>query len=134
MGASTTTSCRPEGLDPKAKGEVHVASFTQRNGFRGLVNDRGPHFAPLSLGEGDGPGEFQNIRSVDRFRGDSLLVFDSRQFRASVFDTDGQFARSFPLRQITSSAYPALAGVLSDGALVVREDRPDPGTGPALRR
>jgi len=75
-------------------------------------------------GEGDGPGEFRSLRFVDRFADDSLLAFDARHLRASVFDRDGRFVRSFPLREPTSSPYPDLAGALSSGAIVVRENHP----------
>jgi hypothetical protein len=75
-------------------------------------------------GEGDGPGEFRDLEFVDRFAGDSLLAFDGRNLRASVFDRGGRFARSFGLGELTNSTYPGLAGVLSTGAVVKREGHP----------
>ena len=42
--------------------------------------------------EGQGPGEFGALNGLG-FRGDSILVFDSRWFRISVFDGQGVYAR-----------------------------------------
>ena len=45
--------------------------------------------------EGNGPGEFQRIASVYSIRGDSLLAYDDVLQRKSVFDSEGNFARTF---------------------------------------
>jgi hypothetical protein len=75
-------------------------------------------------GEGDGPGEFRRIQFLGRFGGDSLLSFDDRHRRASVFDEQGRFVRSFSLNAPTNTGRPSLAGVLSNGAIVIRENHP----------
>jgi hypothetical protein len=47
--------------------------------------------------QGQGPGEFQRIRRLDRFRQDSLMVYDYALHRVSIFSLDGGFGRSFPI-------------------------------------
>jgi len=44
--------------------------------------------------DGQGPGEFGALNGVG-FRGDTMFVFDSRWFRISVFDGEGEFVRQF---------------------------------------
>jgi hypothetical protein len=46
-------------------------------------------------GEGEGPGEFKNLWSVDVRAGDTLVVADYRPWRFSFFTPDGEFLRSF---------------------------------------
>jgi hypothetical protein len=75
-------------------------------------------------GEGDGPGEFRGIQFVGRFEGDSVLVFDERHRRASVFDEQGRFIRSFSLNMPTNTGRPSPVGVLSSGSIIIREDHP----------
>ncbi len=53
---------------------------------------------------GDGPGEFQNLQWMERTPGDSLITYDIRHLRLSVFDSSGAFARSFLLQ--SSDAVP----------------------------
>jgi hypothetical protein len=48
-------------------------------------------------GRGSGPGEFENLLWVRKCKGDSLLVWDLRLRRGSVFDTTGEYQRSFTL-------------------------------------
>jgi hypothetical protein len=45
--------------------------------------------------EGQGPGEFGYIWSVEHFAGDSLMVYDYSQRRVSILDSAGNFGRSF---------------------------------------
>ena len=49
----------------------------------------------FSIGrEGEGPGEFQQLDWVSRYRGDSIFAYDYGLGRWSVFGSDGTFARS----------------------------------------
>ncbi len=49
----------------------------------------------LTVGrEGEGPGEFRAISAVHRLAGDSVVVFDSRLRRFSVFDKQGVLSRT----------------------------------------
>jgi hypothetical protein len=54
---------------------------------------QGRHYRSVG-GEGDGPGEFQGLRLLEAFAGDSLLTFDQRQRRMAVFDSAGTYIRS----------------------------------------
>jgi hypothetical protein len=71
-----------------------------------------------SGGAGDGPGEFRSLRLAGVFRGDSLLAFDPRSRRASVFGPSGEFTRSFQVPDSVVGAAQA-AGVLADGRIVL---------------
>ena len=48
--------------------------------------------------EGEGPGEFQRLTSLDRFRGDSLMAFDYWARRVTVLGPDRQVARVITLQ------------------------------------
>lgn len=67
--------------------------------------------------EGEGPGEFGALGGLELAR-DSLYVFDWRLVRVSVFDLDGVFARSYPVR-VPGIAFPNAVGLLDDGGWVV---------------
>ncbi len=65
--------------------------------------------------EGEGPGEFRELFSVTRLA-DSLLAWDWRQRRASLFDLEGNYARSFAPR---SEGFANVSGVFADGSLLL---------------
>jgi hypothetical protein len=44
---------------------------------------------------GEGPGEFEALRQLFLIASDSLLVWDSRNRRVSIFDTEGAYQRSY---------------------------------------
>ncbi|MYA64676.1 MAG: hypothetical protein F4139_02015 [Gemmatimonadetes bacterium] len=48
-------------------------------------------------GEGEGPGEFQELNRVRPWRGDSLIAADPRQGRVSIFDSRGRHGRTIAL-------------------------------------
>lgn len=81
--------------------------------------------------DGEGPGEFRRPAAVLPFA-DSLLVWDSRLRRMSVFTTAGRFVRSF---RIESAGF-TLAGRFADGSLLMhpRLLRPTLEMGDGLRR
>lgn len=54
-------------------------------------------FLRAAGGEGGGPGEFQRLYFLEILGGDSLLTFDFGNRRASVFDAEGEYGRSFPV-------------------------------------
>ncbi len=81
-------------------------------------------------GEGEGPGEFSFVSWVSRYRGDSIAAYDMRLMRVSVFGSDGQFGRSFPVRGIEASGRGRALGVFDDGSVLVAAlvmDAPDDG-------
>ena len=50
-------------------------------------------------GQGDGPGEFQNLTELTVTTGDSIHAFDRRLYRVSVFSPDGMHVRSSAVRR-----------------------------------
>ncbi|NIM49992.1 MAG: hypothetical protein GTN78_22450 [Gemmatimonadales bacterium] len=75
--------------------------------------------------KGGGPGEFEGLLWVSRFRGDSLLAYDWRQRRLSVFDDQGRFARSVTLRAPDGRRISGVVGPFDDGTFVVQVQAPD---------
>jgi len=75
---------------------------------------------------GGGPGEFQSLIAAWRGPGDSLLAADILSRRLSVFDTEGNFVRSFGLGGETGLPMPTAGtlqfaipqGWLRDGSVV----------------
>ena len=85
--------------------------------------------------DGEGPGEFRLPAAVLPFA-DSLLVWDTRLRRMSVFTTAGRFIRSFRIEFTGSLDPPALAGRFANGTLLLRPRflRPTPEMGDGLHR
>jgi hypothetical protein len=81
-----------------------------------LYDEAGTHIRSVG-GEGQGPGQFGSISLLGGFAGDSLLVWDAQQRRASVFGPDGAFARSYSGPSELGVA-PIIGGVLADGRMV----------------
>jgi len=67
--------------------------------------------------EGDGPGEFRNVRRVWELPGDSLLVWDRRQQRFSLFTLSGEFVRSFHVSPFLMNP-PDILSALDDGTIL----------------
>lgn len=69
--------------------------------------------------DGEGPGEFRNFFGAYRYGSDSLIVWDYRLFRWTVFDTAGAFGR------IIRPAYPVMnpraLRPLENGALLLAD-------------
>jgi hypothetical protein len=82
--------------------------------------DRAGTFRAAVGRKGGGPGEFEDLLWLEPFSGDSLFAFDWSQARASIFDTDGRFVRSFLLRPLTESGgFPSFAAPFRDGTLAL---------------
>lgn len=81
-----------------------------------IFDAEGGHLVSVGR-EGAGPGEFQTVSGLHRYRGDSILVWDRRQGRATVLDPSGEYARVITPR--TNATSSQLAGVLPDGSFVV---------------
>jgi hypothetical protein len=67
--------------------------------------------------QGDGPGEFRSVDLVGTFADDSLMVYDSRLRRATIYGPDGTLGRSFTLPESLDVTQDI--GVLADGSLVI---------------
>ncbi|MBA3557787.1 MAG: hypothetical protein H0W30_04220 [Gemmatimonadaceae bacterium] len=85
--------------------------------------------------KGGGPGEFESLYFLAKLGGDSLLTFDFNGSRVSIFGPDGKFVRSFALKNDGGQILFSLAGMLSDGSLLVYGQRPfGPGRRDGLHR
>jgi hypothetical protein len=87
--------------------------------------------------EGAGPGEFQGLWRIWALPGDTLLAYDFRLRRVSLFDPNGAFVRSFQLQPLTGGqASASVVGAFADGSLLVaaRTAVFTPGARSGLRR
>lgn len=72
-------------------------------------------------GEGDGPGEFQNLSALGRTVSDTLVTYDWRARRLSVFGPDGGFVEAHQLQAVGNGIFFATSvGWLRNGVLVAR--------------
>lgn len=70
--------------------------------------------------EGGGPGEFGSMMTLALMTGDSLLVFDWRNQRVTVFDPAGALARSAQLRFLGEiGGFPMIVAPFDDGSFLV---------------
>jgi hypothetical protein len=89
-----------------ANAGTHELRFYDREGRHVLSTGR----------RGSGPGEFQGLGYVARHGPDSLLAFDLRQRRASVYDAAGGFVRAVSLER---GGFAEFVGSLGDGSVVL---------------
>jgi hypothetical protein len=80
---------------------------------------QGDHLRTIGR-QGSGPGEFEGLGMVRPFPGDSLLAYDIRLTRASVFDAEGAFGRSYRVVPPTEGGFAFALDAFSDGTLIVR--------------
>ncbi len=73
-------------------------------------------------GRREGPGEFMRIRLLGSFRGDSVAAWDDANVRLTVFDAEGEFART---ARVPSSGdpLPRASDVFSDGSILAQIPR-----------
>ena len=70
-------------------------------------------------GIGDGPDEFQGLGGVFEYRGDSVLAFDRRGYRASLWPYEGGRVRWVSPEDLpVDLRFPTLRGSLRDGRLL----------------
>lgn len=74
-------------------------------------------------GQGEGPGEFVRISQLLRAPSDSLMVYDGALRRLTILARDGDVARTELLPDDTGSD-PVVAGVFSNGTLLIRAPQP----------
>lgn len=67
--------------------------------------------------EGEGPGEFRAIAALRQIVGDSLVVWDARLRRFTVFDPSGALTRSYSIQHEVLN--PDILGILADGGAVI---------------
>jgi hypothetical protein len=71
--------------------------------------------------KGGGPGEFEALWTLAVLPGDSVIAFDRRLRRMSIFAPDGTFTRSFMFAALAGAALPMPIGLTFDQRLVVSE-------------
>jgi hypothetical protein len=75
--------------------------------------------------EGGGPGEFQGLYGLWTLADDSLLTYDFRNLRVSVFDANGNFARSLDMQTLAGvGVFPTVVAPFGDGSLLIAARRP----------
>ncbi len=107
-----------------------VASAIQLGDDRIMIANAGTHelrfydrdgtYDATTGGAGDGPGEFRNVGWVERFAADSLIAYDLKHRRLSVFDTRGRFGRSIALRATEGVPYPFVLGVFTTAGFLIQ--------------
>jgi hypothetical protein len=73
-------------------------------------------------GQGAGPGEFRQLRFLGALRGDSVACWDWRLARLTVFDAEGELARTTRMPP-GADAVPRAYDVFPDGSLLVQFPR-----------
>lgn len=70
---------------------------------------------------GQGPGDFGNYSSMrlHKYPDDSFLVNDNALIRGQIFSSDGELAEVHALDKIEHSGRPSIAGVYSDGGVLL---------------
>lgn len=82
--------------------------------------DRDGAYDATTGGAGDGPGEFRNVGWVERFAADSLIAYDLKHRRLSLFDTRGRFGRSIAVRAAEGVPYPLVLGVFTTAGFLIQ--------------
>jgi hypothetical protein len=70
-------------------------------------------------GTGGGPGEFSAISWIAATPDDSIVAWDARQDRLSVFTADGTYTRTFRLNPHEGAGRVRVRGMMEDGTLIV---------------
>ncbi len=69
-------------------------------------------------GVGAGPGEFESLDFVGKFRGDSILAYDGRLGRATIFDSQLRYVRTVNNGTSLERVFSRPLGVFSDGSVL----------------
>jgi len=84
-------------------------------------------------GAGEGPGEFRDLGSLGRYRGDSIIVWDRTLQRVTVFDKSGEVGRANRLASNPTGAGIRYIAQTADGTLFGRGTIPISGSPPLWR-
>lgn len=109
-----TQFSRIEAIHVDARGRLWVADGQSAELRIFLPN--GSHLRTVG-GRGEGPGEFQRVRLLGSFRGDSVAVWDNGLARLTVLDGQGDLART---EQMVAGGAPSIrcSDVFEDGSLL----------------
>jgi hypothetical protein len=94
-GRDETLPLDPTSVDVDTRGRIVVGDGNQVGWNAVLVYDSLGRFLFRAGGEGQGPGEFQQLWWASAYRGDSLVAFDMAGDRLSIFSPEGGFVRAF---------------------------------------
>jgi len=114
-----TQFSRLAGVHLDARGNVWVADGGSAE-LR-LFRPDGTHWKTRG-GRGEGPGEFRRLRLLGVFRGDSVACWDDQLGRLTVFDADGELARTTrmpPGEEVAPRGYT----IFADGTLLAQFPR-----------
>lgn len=103
---------RPLGAVRLSDGRIVVAN---RGTYELRYFDAGGKHLVTAGGRGGGPGELMDMSWFSRTVGDSMVVYDRRNRRLSVFDPQGVYHHSVRLQ---TSEFPFMKGRLDDGSYV----------------
>lgn len=103
-------------VDLESKGRIWVADAGSAQ-LRIFNADGSPW--KIQGGRGEGPREFERIRILGAFHGDTVGVWDARNRRLAMFDLDGRFlgVRVLPPGALAS---PRSYGVFQDGSILAQ--------------
>ena len=89
----------------------------------------GSHLVSLG-GQGEGPGEFMSMVHATPWPGDSIVAWYSSGLGISVFDSDGNYGRSFVLQSGEEESWrrPRPIAVRADGTILSIQDPEDADT------
>lgn len=104
-----------------ADGRVAIAN--SGSGEIRVFDREGTHVVSMG-GPGSGPGEFQFLQDIARWVGDSIIGWDRRQLRISVFDAAGNHGRTFRIREYEDTFGPEFRGLTSDSQVLIRSGFP----------
>jgi len=102
------------GVHLDARGRIWVSDY--QSGELRVFGADGSHLFTRG-GRGDGPGEFRGIRLVGEMPGDSILVADQPNGRVSVYEPDGDLARTERILN-EGRAFPRPFDVYPDGSVL----------------
>ena len=94
-----------------------------------MFDASGDHMASWG-GEGEGPGEFMSLSHVAPWPGDSIVAWYSSGLGISVFDSDGNYGRSFVLQSGEAEVWrrPRPVAVRAGGTILSIRDPEDADT------
>jgi hypothetical protein len=103
-------------VTPLGDGTIAIAAHGSRAVY--LFDEAGSFKMSLG-GDGDGPGEFRGVWGTSALAGDSLVVFDSRLGRLTIFNPAGQVSRTLDISRFLPPARGADVHALDSGFALV---------------